>query len=582
MTKKIKEEPRRAGGMALLDGVMMKSDIKSVCATKCLDGSIKIDELEKNDILSNTKIKKIPILRGIFAFVDSLVTGTKAMYISASEIEFEEDEEKTETEKLSNFEIGMSFIIAMVLSVVLFIFLPNLISNFLFPIENTETKSLYNITEGIIKMSLFVGYILLISRMEDIKKTFRYHGAEHKSIMCLESGKKLNLENARKATRFHPRCGTSFILIVFIISLIIGYFIYFPVFWKRVISKVLLLPIIAGISYEFIMFSNKKDNLLTKIIKTPGLLMQRLTTREPTDEELEVGIASLYESLGEKEYISLKNMVKEYKEKYKVETNDLLRIIGKRLGMSKDEVYVKLNELQISYLDYINVKYMLENYCVKHQPLQYILGNQEFYGLDFNVEKGVLVPRADTEILVEDAIKIIDKNKYKTAMDICTGSGCIGISVAKKSKIEKVTLVDISNIAIRVATTNTEKNEVKSKCKIIKSDLFTELKNKKVDIILSNPPYIKTWDISKLDEVVKNEPKLALDGGDDGLEFYRKIAKEARTHLNDKGTLMFEIGYDQAKEVEQILSHFNEYKKIEILKDYGGNDRVVKCKYIKE
>ncbi len=527
-------------------------------------------------ILSSKIVKKIPIVRGVFAFVDSLVTGMKAMYSSASEMEYEEE---GETQSLSNTEIGISFVIAMCMSIGLFIFLPNLISNFLFPIKDMANKTLYNLTEGSVKFVLFIGYILLISQMEEIKKTFRYHGAEHKSIMCYESGKKLTVANVKKATRFHPRCGTSFILIVFITSLIVGYFIYFPVLWKRIISKILLLPIISGVSYEFIMYSNKKDNILTKILKAPGLWMQRLTTKEPTDEEIEVGITSLLESLEEKEYISLEKMVEEYKKKYKVETNDMLRIIAKRLNMTKDEVYIKLKDISVSYLDYINIKAMLEKYAVMHEPLQYILGNQEFYGIDFNVEKGVLVPRADTEILVEEAIKQIDKNGYKKCLDVCTGSGCIGIAVAKKSEIEKVTMIDISNTAIKVANENIEKNAVKTKCSVIKSDLFTEMKNKKVDIILSNPPYIKTWDITKLDEVVRNEPRLALDGGDDGLEFYRRIAKEAHHHLNENGMLILEIGYDQAKDVKEILEYCKKYSNIKVKKDYGSNDRVITCKF---
>lgn len=566
----------KVGGMALLDGVMMKSEKKAVCAIRKLDGSIEVSDLEVHSVFLNSKIKKIPIIRGVFAFVDSLVTGMKAMYSSASEVEIEDGDK---VESLSDKEIGISFVIAMCLAVFLFIFLPNFISNLIFPIKDLSNKTMYNLTEGIIKMVLFLGYVLLISRMEEIKKTFRYHGAEHKSIMCYESGKKLTVENVRKSTRFHPRCGTSFILIVFIISLIVGYFIYIPVLWQRVISKILLLPIISGIAYEFIIYSNKKDNFITKILKAPGLLMQRLTTKEPTDEEIEVGIASLLESMEEKEYIKLEEMVSEYTKKYKVSSNDLYRIIGKRLDMTKDDVYIKLKDIYVSYLDYINIKYMLERYCIAKEPLQYILGSQEFYGLSFKVGKGVLVPRADTEILVEESIKIINDKNYKTALDMCTGSGCIGISIAKNSNIDKVIMVDISETAIKVCNDNIKENEVKRKCKVIKSNLFKELKSKKVDIIVSNPPYIKTWDINKLDEVVKNEPRLALDGGDDGLEFYRQIAKDAIKHLNENGTLIFEIGYDQAKDVTKILENFKEYSEIRILKDYGNNDRVVICNY---
>lgn len=581
-SKSEKFEPKNVGGMALMEGVMMKSDIKSVCAVRKADGSIEVVDVEGGNFIKNTTLKKIPIVRGLFAFLDSLVTGMKAMYQSALDIDIESDSEGEEDSNLNSFEIGISFIIAIALSIGLFIFIPNFVSNLFFPIANVANKGMYNLTEGILKFVMFFGYVILISKMEEIQKTFRYHGAEHKCIMCYESGKKLTVANVKKASRFHPRCGTSFILIVFIVSVIVGYFIYFPNVWLKIATKILMLPFIAGISYEFIRFANKKDNIFTKLIKAPGLMTQRLTTKEPTEKQIEVGIASIEAALELEAEKSMKDYIAELIKKYEISISDLVRIIAKELKVNKDKILLDITTIKLKYVECINIENAVKRYKKDNIPLQYILGTQSFYGLDFRVEKGILVPRPDTEILVEEAIIEIDKKEYKSAIDMCTGSGCIGISIAKNSSIKNVTMVDISDIAIKVANENIIANEVDKKCQVVKSNLFEKLnKRKKVDCIFSNPPYIKTWDISTLDEVVKNEPKLALDGGDDGLDFYRKIISEARSYLKENGMLILEIGYDQAAEVKKILRQYKEYKNIKVIKDYGDNERVVKCHFHK-
>ena len=214
----------------------------------------------------------------------------------------------------------------------------------------------------------------------------------------------------------------------------------------------------------------------------------------------------------------------------------------------------------------------------KHYPLQYILGYQEFYGLRFKVNPAVLIPRSDTEVLVERTIKCIDSyynGKVPNVLDMCTGSGCIGISIAKNRDV-KLTIADKSKEALKVATENLESNEVSAH--IICTDLFLEI-NGSFDIIVSNPPYIRRDVISTLmPEVKEFEPVMALDGTEDGLYFYRILANEGCKYLKNNGHLIMEIGYDQGEDVKQILLE-NGFADIEIIKDYAGNDRVVFAKY---
>jgi len=210
------------------------------------------------------------------------------------------------------------------------------------------------------------------------------------------------------------------------------------------------------------------------------------------------------------------------------------------------------------------------------KPIQYITGEQEFMGIDFHVTEGVLIPRPDTEVLVESVIEAFKNHKGEMKfLDLCTGTGAIGISILCLLKESRGVLVDISDIAYEVSQENAIRNEVSSRCVILKGDLFEPLGELKFDLVVSNPPYIKSEEIDALMIGVKDfEPHLALDGGIDGLQFYRKIAKEARSYLKEKGILAFEIGFDQGNEVEEIMMK-NGYSEIRIIKDLAGHDRCV-------
>lgn len=247
----------------------------------------------------------------------------------------------------------------------------------------------------------------------------------------------------------------------------------------------------------------------------------------------------------------------------------VLKIDRNKLVINKDEEIE--NNKENEYMGYIKE-------VVAGKPVQYITNKQEFMGLSFFVDENVLIPQPDTEILVEEAIKYANQIKEDVEiLDMCTGSGCIGVALAKHVKNAKVTLVDISTKALEVAKKNAKENEVKEKVNFIQSDMFENIKGK-FDVIVSNPPYIKTKVINELDLQVQNEPHLALDGGEDGLKFYEILINEAPKYLKENGKIFLEIGYDQKKEVEELARNSKLYKKIETVKDLANNDRVIELK----
>ena len=265
--------------------------------------------------------------------------------------------------------------------------------------------------------------------------------------------------------------------------------------------------------------------------------------------------------------MTIREIINEYKDKFE-NVQDIYSIIKYVTEMDNIQIKTKI----IYYLD----KIINDNY-----PVQYITNSQAFFNEVYYVDENVLIPRQDTEILVEKAIDYIRNEGIKDAIDLCTGSGAIGISVARNSDIEKVTLIDISEDALDVAYRNIEDNSIEDKVTVLQSNLLEEvIKNQvKTDMILSNPPYIKSEDIASLDANVKYEPVLALDGGVTGMDFYEKIVEQAKYVLNNNGLLIFEIGYDELEQMKELIAKNKEYTMLESVKDYGGNDRVVVCRF---
>ena len=281
------------GGQAVLEGVMMKNkDIYAVAVRKP-DGEIAVDTKEYKSISEKHPVLKLPIVRGVVAFIESLAIGIKTLTFSASFYEDEEnDKPKKETSKRSESITNFLIIFSSVcLAVGVFILLPYLASQFFG--KKIESLAVLSLVEGLIRIALFVGYVIAISQMKDIKRVFMYHGAEHKTINCIEHGHELTVKNVKRQSTEHKRCGTSFMLIVMFVSIIFFIFIRVEAPWLRLVLRLLLVPVIAGVSYEFIKLAGRSDSKIVDIISKPGLLMQRLTTKEPDEEMIEVAIKSV-------------------------------------------------------------------------------------------------------------------------------------------------------------------------------------------------------------------------------------------------------------------------------------------------
>lgn len=272
------------GGQAVIEGVMMRGFGKVATAVREPNGNINVQVKNVSSISDRFPILKLPFLRGSVNLIESLILGMRSLSFSAQTAG--EDEEQ-----LSDKELILTMIFAFAMAAVLFIAIPTFGAKFLH--ELTDDPFYFNLAEGILRLIIFILYITAISRMEDIQRVFQYHGAEHKTIFCYEADLPLTVENVKKFPRLHPRCGTAFLLIVMIVSIFVFAFLGWPDLWLRILSRILLLPAVAGISYEIIRFAGRSKNSLVRLAIMPGLWLQYLTTREPDDSMIEVAIKSL-------------------------------------------------------------------------------------------------------------------------------------------------------------------------------------------------------------------------------------------------------------------------------------------------
>ena len=297
------------GGQAVLEGVMMKNKEKYAVAVRKPDGEIEVEVETYQGLAHGSKFKELPFIRGIFNFLDSLILGTRALNYSAS---FYEEEEGKETkfdkamDKMSggNGEkllSGIVTVISVVLAVGIFIVLPYFISS-LFE-SFIRNRSLMAIMEGVIRIALFLLYVWGISAMKDIRRLYQYHGAEHKCINCIEKGRPLTVHNVMRSSRLHKRCGTSFIFFVMLVSIVLFFFIQVDNVVEKVVLRILLMPVVAGISYEIIRLAGRTDNLFIRILSAPGMWIQRMTTKEPDESMAEVAIASVEAVFDWKKYL---------------------------------------------------------------------------------------------------------------------------------------------------------------------------------------------------------------------------------------------------------------------------------------
>ena len=707
--------PTAIGGQAVMEGVMMQGPDRVALAMRLPSGELYLKTKLKK---KQSKALKIPFVRGIVAFVNSLVGGMGTLMESADILEtyapeeYAEEEGKLEAwinkkfgEKAAwNFLITTALLFAVAISIIFFVILPTWVVNFL--AQWIQSAIVLNLIEGILRILMFVGYVAAIRKMSDIKTLFQYHGAEHKSIHCYENDRVLCPENAEEFYTLHPRCGTSFLVFVLIISLLLFSFLGWPNLAIRIISRILLIPVIASISFELLRWAGRSNGKIVRILSWPGLQLQRLTTAEPNRDQLEVALLSLKAVLVdpgvpeingfvdkdgnpvrskaemkelEREMESWAADVEAHTEANKKAAasaiDDLTRIEERTVfedpanGASDDEIFSAINFLDeldsdgytivapeetdgrtlvraiadreameakartlarrytkdiktyenalnwgkaaLSMLpNGKNEARMIMSYAtglgttelitrakelmrdddfdefqkrifmrIEGVPLQYIVGTQEFMGLPFRVNPSVLIPRLDTEVLVENVIETI-KSKNLTqpeVLDMCTGSGAIGISIAAKVPNAIVTMTDVSGEALQTAMSNAGLNGVNRRCIFLLGDMFKAIPDDKhYDVIICNPPYIPSAVIDTLDiEVKDHEPRMALDGGKDGLDYYRVIADKASLHLKTGGLLALEIGAEQAADVKKLLKEANTYESIRVIRDLAQLDRAI-------
>lgn len=579
------------GGQAVLEGVMMRGKTAEAVAVRDPYGKIQV---ESKRLPENKSIAyKIPVVRGVLSFINSLIGGSQLIMRSGEVYGEEVESEPSKADlwlqkhlKIDSIKLAtyIGLVLGLALAVGLFIIVPTLIKNYVFGLIDMSPLGVWanfveNLALGLLRILIFLGYLLSVSSMKEIKRLFAYHGAEHKTIACYEAGEELTPENVKKHTRIHDRCGTNFMFIVMMVS-ILFFAIFFSLVeaisgWKpekqiyEILIRLAALPLIAGLSYEALKLFAKFDNIFARIFKAPGRAMQYITTKEPDESMIEVAIVAFktvleLESDSEKETTTFRTSVT-----VKKVLEDMKAINAEREYENEEilmclcgyENRLALNRAKVIYKDIADKALEICKKRVEsNTPLQYLLGKANFYGNEFKVDSNVLIPRFDTEILVERALKEIGEKEARV-LDMCTGSGAIAITVALNSKAT-VVASDISPLALNVARRN-----ALDKCvsvEFIESDLFDKIEGK-FDYILINPPYIPTSDIETLDAEVKDyEPILALDGGVDGMDVYRKIASEYQNYLNENGVLMLEIGINQTEQIKELFGT------VEFIKDYNN------------
>ncbi len=594
------------GGQAVMEGIMMRGKRAMATAVRDPEGVIQVESERLTPPEEHSKFSRLPFIRGVYNFVSSLIDGNRILMRSA-DVCTPEEENPTKAEKWleekHHLHLGgiinvLATVLGVALALLIFIWIPQWITG-LTPFDKTSTGwegLCFNLIEGGVRILIFIAYILAISLIPDLRRVFMCHGAEHKTITCYEEGKELTVENVKTCSRVHDRCGTTFLFLVMIVSilvfslanLIVGRWMYTDNASLnsliRFVFKICMLPIVAGISYEILKGLAKTQNKFFYIFKAPGLLLQRLTTREPEDGMIECAITAFKTVLAmdedptipEKLFATtcrmseLLSKVKKLFATNGVEEEEAEWIFAILQNIPKSAVATEERVLKASQVKEI-LKIVDER--LTGRPLWYVIGDTSFYGYTLKVDERVLIPRPETEELAQMVISFAEEGQ--NVLDLCTGSGAIAIAVYKElekaGRKVKVTASDISEGALAVAKANALANE--AQIEFVKSNLFEKVRGR-YDLIVSNPPYIPTAEIQTLQREVKDyEPHLALDGGEDGLDIYRRIALHAPKYLVRGGALLLEVGAGQAQDVVKLFK-YADYSMI--LKDFNGVERFVK------
>lgn len=589
-----------------MEGVMLRGKTAYATAVRDPHGKIQIETERLKPAEAQPRFFRFPIVRGVVNFISSLVLGNKVLIRSADmSVETEETPSKAEKWLAEKYNIDINGIfnfiatvIGVVLAVLIFIWLPQFITDFT-PFSATEeglSMLWYNLIEGGVRLLVFFAYILLVGLIPSMRRVYMYHGAEHKTISCYEEGKELTVENVRGCLRFHDRCGTTFLFIVMIVSILVfslanfvlGRWIYVgnAALDKliRIAFKLLMLPIVAGVSYEVLRGLAKTKSKFFYLFKLPGLLLQRVTTREPSDDMIACAIAAFEEvqkmdadpTRPTQSFAiqgKMSEMLKAVKEKFAavgIEEDEAEWIFALQLGIPKSAV---ASEERILKATQVKDIFKIVDERMTGRPLWYIVGDTDFCGYKIKVDERVLIPRPETEELAMAVVNSAEEGF--NILDLCTGSGAIAITVQKELEKRNIPVTvaasDISEDALALAKENAEANG--GNIKFIRSDLFTRIRDR-YHIIVSNPPYIPRAEFDGLQTEVKDfEPRLALDGGEDGLDYYRKIAKEAPKYLTQGGMVILEVGAGQAQDVVKLF-RYADYAIV--MKDFAGIDRFVK------
>ena len=590
-----------------MEGVMMRGRSSMATAVRDPEGVIQIESERLTPPEKRSKATRIPFVRGVLNFISSLIDGNRVLMRSA-DVAFPEEEQPTKAEKwleekhkisLSGVWNVLSTVLGIVLALLIFIALPQYVTGLLLPFDKTApgvNGMWFNLLEGGIRLTIFVLYISLISFIPSLKRVFMCHGAEHKTITCYEEGKELTIENVRGCSRVHDRCGTTFLFLVMIVSILV-FSLVNPLVVKlymedseklngliRFVAKILLLPVVAGVSYEILRLLAKTKSKFFIIFKLPGLLLQRLTTCEPEDGMIECAIVAFKTVLAmdsdptipEKVFatqgkmsVLLANTKKRFKDNG-IEEDEAEWIFSLVMKIPKSAV---ASEERIVKTAQAKEIIRIADERLTGRPLWYVIGDTDFCGYTIKVDERVLSPRPETEEMVMMAVAAAEEGQ--SILDMCTGSGAIAIAMYKELEKRgtpcKVTAVDISAEALELAKENAVANE--ADILFIQSDLFTRIRGR-FDIIITNPPYIPTATVDTLQKEVKDyEPHLALDGGEDGMDFYRRIAEEAGKYLTRGGMLIMEVGEGEAQEVVKM---FKGQAYAMVSQDFNGIERYVK------
>ena len=570
------EKNTNIAGFAVNNGVCyLYNNFLSVGVVNDYNVIIRLKKI-KND----ARLRKFPFIRALIFVVVAIKNAIYGYYLSQMVIT------KKEKAKIYQYLINITkislliitFVIGAILGQFLLVGIPNYLSLTFFDyFDYVVVKSfVFNIVNSTFTLFMLIILTFILSIVG--KKFLAYQSAVNKSMNALKNRISLDVDNVQKQSSKYFFNPISIIYITIIISIYVLPLFYEKIIWLNLIYRIVLFAIILSTIYEIFVFLNQYDNKFVKVLQAPSFWVQSLFNKKTDDKCIMCAIVALKEVLmiTDKEDIKIKhNLIFEW-QKLREE------FLANNINDESDVDWIFCEVLKCNRAELKTIKFIsnvdldkVQSYAkirLQGEPLQRIFGHTNFYGFEFELNDDTLIPRFDTEILVEKVLKDIKNSSSQKILDLCTGSGCIAITIAKLTNCQVVG-VDINENALNMARINAD--NLNAKVLFLKSNLFQSLRNQKFDIIVSNPPYIKTREIENL-EVKNYDPHLALDGGADGLKFYKRIISQAPKHLNKGGKIYFEIGKGQYEDVKKLL--LKDFDNISMRLDYQGIERVVSAK----